>query len=407
MMLLEISFWLCMALVGYAYAGYPALIWVLSRLFGQVPLPPEIDEEFIPAASLVLAAFNEEEVIGERIRNALAMDYPHEKLELVIGSDGSTDGTADVVRSYAQPGVRLLDFPSNRGKATVLNDAANDANGEILLMSDANTQVDPEAAANLVRWFADPKVGVVVGRLVLVDSESGQNVDGVYWRYETFLKRQESSLGALLGANGAIYAMRKALFVPVPPDTIIDDFVIPLLAKLRTGCKIIYDCNAIAREESAPDIASEFRRRVRIGAGDYQSIKMLWRLLDPRMGWISLAFFSHKILRWLCPFFLIGMLLTCIPLSDHLFYRAALIVQVISYPILGYLGLRSPVRMPKLINLASMFVTINLATSLRLLQMAFRYAGGRRGNVPRDLARLSAWVHEHRRSANYDQEHAR
>jgi cellulose synthase/poly-beta-1,6-N-acetylglucosamine synthase-like glycosyltransferase len=228
-------------------------------------------------------------------------------------------------------------------------------------MSDANTHVDRAAATNLVRWFADPAVGVVVGRLVLVDSATAQNADGTYWRYETFLKRRESLLGALLGANGAIYAMRKDLFVAIPADTVIDDFVIPLMAKLRTDCRIVYDCDALAWEETAPDIASEFRRRVRIGAGGYQAIGMLWRLLDPRRGWISLTFFSHKILRWLCPFFLIGMLLFCILLSHQPFYRTCLVLQVVCYPTLAYLGLRSQVRMPKLLALASMFVTINFA----------------------------------------------
>ncbi len=361
MTLLEFLFWLCVILVGYTYAGYPALVWFLSWSLGSAHSPPEGREDTLPSLTLVLSALNEEAVIGERIQNALDMDYPHDKLELLIGSDGSTDATADIVRSFASPRVRLLSFALNRGKASVLNDAVEAARGEILLMTDANTHVDRAAARNLVRWFKEPGVGAVVGRLILIDPESGRNADGLYWRYETFLKRRESLLDGLLGANGAIYAIRKELFAPIPGDTIIDDFLIPLIAKLRSGCKIIYDRDAIAREETAPNLVSEFRRRVRIGAGGYQAIGMLWRLLDPRRGWISLTFFSHKILRWLCPFFLIGMVLLCIPLSNQLFYKTCLILQVVSYPTLGYLGLRSQIRMPKLIRLASMFVTINLA----------------------------------------------
>ena len=250
MIILESAFWLCVALVAYAYVGYPALLWFLSRLFGHAPSPPEVNEDQLPSATLVLAAFNEEAVIAECIHNALEMEYPRERLEILIGSDGSTDGTADVVQLYARRGVRLLDFPENRGKASVLNDVVKNATGEILLMSDANTDVHRVAAVNLVRWFADPQVGVVVGRLVLIDSGTGQNVDGIYWRYENFLKQRENLLGALLGANGAIYAMRKDLFIPIPEDTVIDDFVIPLMTKLRTNCKIVYDLNAIAREET-------------------------------------------------------------------------------------------------------------------------------------------------------------
>src|SRR5271157_2326062 len=261
MTLLEYLFWLCAVLVGYTYAGYPALVWFLSWFFGKVQSPPESREETLPSLTLVLSAFNEESVIGERIQNALDMDYPHDKLELLIGSDGSTDGTDDIVRSFASPRVRLLSFSKNRGKASVINDAVATAHGEILLMTDANTHVDRAAPRNLVRWFADPKVGTVVGRLILNDREGGQNADGLYWRYETFLKRRESLLDGLLGANGAIYAIRTELFTPIPEDTIVDDFLIPLVAKIRSACKIIYDDEAIAREETAPNLISEFRRR--------------------------------------------------------------------------------------------------------------------------------------------------
>ena len=165
------------------------------------------------------------------------------------------------------------------------------------------------------------------GRLVLVDPETRQNVDGIYWQYETFLKNCEGRLGALLGANGAIYALRRSLYVPIANDTIVDDFVIPLLAKLSSGCKIIYDSEAEAREETPPNMSCEFRRRVRIGGGGFQSIGMLWRLLNPRFGWLSFSFLSHKILRWFCPFFLLGLLLTNLALCGSSFYRMALTAQ--------------------------------------------------------------------------------
>ena len=226
----------------------------------------------------------------------------------MIGLDGCSDGTAAIVRRFEDRGVRLLDFEERRGKASVLNAAMNHVEGEIVLMSDANTEIDPQAARRLVRWFQDSRVGAVVGRLILTDPRSGSNADGLYWKYETFLKRCEGRLGALLGANGAIYAIRRELYVPIPPETIIDDFVIPLLAKLRSGCAIVYDCDAVAREETPPDVASEFHRRARIGAGGFQSIGLLWPLLDPRRGWVAFTFLSHKVLRWLCPFFLIGLL---------------------------------------------------------------------------------------------------
>src|SRR5207244_3480535 len=154
--------------------------------------------------TLLIAAHDEAEVIGERLENALAVDYPAGKFEIVVASDGSSDATAAIVRSFADRGVRLLDYHPNRGKSATLNAAWNEIHGELVLLSDANTFIEPGAPKRLARWFDDASIGAVCGRLVLVDPASGRNVDGLYWRYETFLKLCESRLDALLGANGAI-----------------------------------------------------------------------------------------------------------------------------------------------------------------------------------------------------------
>ena len=315
-----------------------------------------------PRLTLLIAAYNEEAVIEQRVRNALEMDYPRDRLEIVIGLDGCSDGTAEIVRGFGQRGVRLLEFDERRGKASVLNAAMNQVNGEIVVMSDANTDIDPQAARRLVQWFRDSRVGAVVGRLILTDPRSGGNADGLYWRYETFLKRCEGRLGALLGANGAIYAIRRKLYVPIPPETIIDDFVIPLLAKLHSGCAIVYDCTAVAREETPPDVTSEFHRRARIGAGGFQSIALLWRLLDPRRGWVAFTFLSHKVLRWLCPFFLIGLLASNVLLCDRPFFRRVLVAQMVFYGV-SLLAAFVPggVRLPKPIRLMTMFTSMNAA----------------------------------------------
>jgi cellulose synthase/poly-beta-1,6-N-acetylglucosamine synthase-like glycosyltransferase len=359
---LVLIFWLSAIVVAYAYAVYPFLIWALSRLFGRRLLPKEDSHEAPPSASLLLAAYNEEAVIRRRLINALAMDYPTDRLEILVGSDGSTDRTAERVRGFEARGVRLLDFAENHGKATVLNALASEAMGEILLMSDANTDIDPAAARKLIRWFRDPEVGSVVGRLVLVDPRTGSNADGLYWKYETFLKRCEGRLGALLGANGAIYAIRKALYTPIPPDTIVDDFIIPLRAKLRTGCQIIYDCEAFAVEETAADVRAEFHRRSRIGAGGFQSIGMLWRLFSPTRGWIAFTFLSHKVLRWLCPFFLIAAIASCMMLIEHPVYRLALFAQIAFYT-LSLVMTRVPANLGVLrpLRLTTMFTSMNIA----------------------------------------------
>ena len=311
---LATSFWACLVLIACSYAGYPLLIWACSRLFGSEPEAPRVAEAELPTVSLLIAAYNEEAEIEGRILNALAMDYPRDRLEIVVGSDGSTDETCRIVRIFADQGVRLLSYDRRRGKASVLNASFPELLGEIVLLSDANTHNDPGAARNLVRWFRDPGVGIVCGKLVLTDPKTGRNADSLYWRYETFLKRCEGRLGALLGANGAIYAIRRGLYEPIPADTIVDDFVIPLLARVRTGASIVYDELAIAHEETPPDMASEFHRRSRIGAGGFQSIGMLWKLLDPQQGWVAFTFLSHKILRWSCPFFLVGLLVSNVAL---------------------------------------------------------------------------------------------
>ena len=377
-------FFLCAGLVAYCYLGYPVLIRLLSGRFGRDPGPPAAGG--LPTVTILIAAHDEEAVIGDRVRDALATDYPASLLDVVVASDGSTDGTASIVRGFDDDRVRLLEFDGRRGKASVLNDAIPGARGEVVLLSDANTRIEATAARRLVRWFADPEVGVVCGRLVLVDPASGRNADGIYWKYETFLKRCEGRLGALLGSNGAIYAIRKDRFVPIPGGTIVDDLVIPLLAKLETGCAIVYDGDAVAVEETPPGLEAEFRRRARIGAGGFQSLALLWRLLDPRRGWIALAFLSHKLLRWTCPFFLIGMLGASLALADRPAYRACLAAQLAFYLLSTAVALAPPrVRFPKLLRVPALFTGMNLA----LLVGFWRWASGAQRGTWERTARVA------------------
>jgi cellulose synthase/poly-beta-1,6-N-acetylglucosamine synthase-like glycosyltransferase len=372
-----VLFWACVGLIFYTYALYPALIWLISRSAARRQ-PTDDQSGDVPTISVLIAAHNESAIIEQRIQNALALDYPRPKLEVVIASDGSDDGTAQIARGYAAQGVRVLEYPQRRGKMAVLNATIGKLSSEIIVLSDANTQFDPSAARRLVRGFRDPSIGAVCGRLLLTDRRTGRNVDGLYWRYETFLKKCEGRVGALLGANGAIYAIRRNVFPTVPDDTLVDDFVIPLAAKLKTGCRIVYEPEAIAYEEMAPNIRDEFGRRARIGAGGYQAIGMLWRLLDPRRGCVALSFFSHKVLRWLCPFFLIGILVGSMLLIRQAFYRDVLMAQT------GFLLLSLPLsRIPgknlliRLVRLAAMFTLMNSA----LFVGFFRWLGGRQSGI--------------------------
>jgi len=253
-------------------------------------------------------------------------------------------------------------------------------------LSDANTHMDPKAAWRLARWFCDRDVGAVCGRLILTDPLRGGNVDGVYWKYETFLKRCESRLGALLGSNGAIYALRRSVLDPLPADTIVDDFVIPLRAALKTGCRIVYDAMAVAHEETPPGLGDEFRRRSRIGAGGFQSLGLLWPLLDPRRGWLAFTFFSHKVLRWLGPFLLAGALLGSLLLSAQPFYRGCLLAQVVFYTLAAGGVLLPPRPAPlKAVRLATMFAGMNLA----LLVGFVRWARGRQAAAWHRTARTA------------------
>lgn len=386
---------LALAVVAYAYVGYPIVLAACSRLFGSRPRRPVVRDDEWPSVTLVISALNEEHEIGPRIRNALASDYPKEKFRVVIASDGSTDATCQIVRGFEGQGVRLVAFPHRRGKASVLNDVLPWVKTDLVMLSDANTYTRPDAVRKLAAWFADPRVGVVCGRLVLTDSGVGRNADGVYWKYETFLKKCEARLGALLGSNGAIYALRKSAYRPIPADTIVDDFVIPLLAKKASGCEIVYDAEAVATEETPADISSEFHRRARIGAGGFQAIGMLKGLLRPRHGWLAFAFFNHKVLRWLGPFFLLGALLMSVLLvvicmpglgAEALLPPAALLLasQVAFYTLSLLSGvLPQRPRCLRVLRLPAMFTSMNFALAVGF----WRFTRGRQNAAWRRTAR--------------------
>lgn len=366
--ILTTCFWCSAGGVGYAYVGYPVLIHGLSRAFSKTPSAPTIADSELPRVALLIAAHNESGVIEARIHNALTLDYPRNLLDVVIASDGSNDGTPEICNRF-EGRVRVLQFAHRRGKSQTLNAAIPQLDADIVVLSDANTAMDPLALRHLVRWFADPKVGAVCGRLILSDSRTGRNTDGLYWRYETFLKLREGRLGGLLGANGAIYAIRRELFQPLPPGTLIDDFVIPLAAKLRSGCRIVYEPAAVAHEETAPNLRGEFSRRARIGAGAFASLATLWPLLSPRHGWTALALWSHKVLRWVCPLLLLGSLLTSIALAAHPVYRAALFAQAAFYAlcIIGAL-VPSANLLSRPLRAFPMFAGMNLALFIGFLR---------------------------------------
>ncbi len=304
-------FWLSAVTLLYTYAGYPLLVWALARLVGAETGDKRqgTGERDLPAVSLLLPAYNEEAYIEAKLRNSLALDYPSDRLEIVVASDGSTDRTNARAAAFAARGVKLLAFP-HRGKSATINDAVPRLRGEILVFSDATIELEPDALRTLVRHFHDPSVGCVSAsyRLRRSGDLRGEG-EGLYWRYETFIKRQESRLHSVLGAHGPCYAIRAALFEPLGAQEINDDYLIPMRIVAR-GHRAVYEPEAVAWEPELVSVAGEFARRRRIAAGNCQQLVELRRLLNPFRGWTAFCFFSHKALRTVAPVLLAILLVS-------------------------------------------------------------------------------------------------
>ena len=315
---MRVMFWISVGLLLYTYGGYPFVLIVLGTLkqlksdllFGLARRTRRAGRNGAdcPRVSIVFAAHNEEAVITQKMLNCANLDYPAESLEILIGCDGCTDATAALARSAALPNASVYEFPERCGKPGVLNKLLPRARGEIVVFCDANTEFEPDAIHALVRHFKRPEIGCVCGELRLRSSR-GPTTEQLYWRFETLLKFLESRLNMLVGANGALFAIRRSLFVPVPADGIVDDFLISLNVR-AAGYRVLYDPEAIAWEDVAPNVRQEFKRRVRIGAGNFHALRYTWRLLNPMAGAVALAFWSHKICRWLVPLVMAAALIS-------------------------------------------------------------------------------------------------
>jgi cellulose synthase/poly-beta-1,6-N-acetylglucosamine synthase-like glycosyltransferase len=278
-----------------------------------------------------------------------------------------------------------LQFPERRGKPSVLNYCVAAAQGDVLAFSDANTFWGPDALKKLVQRLDDARVGGVCGQLILTDPQTGANIDGAYWKYENFLKHCEGAIGALLGFNGAIYVLRRACWQALPPQTIVDDFLIGMRVYL-CGRTLAFEESALAHEESAPSLKAEFHRRARIGAGGFQSLVWLLPLLSPRYGRLAWAFWSHKLLRWCCPLFLAAAFAANVALSRQTPYGWLLVAQASFYG-LAFAGreLRSAGPAAKGLKLASMFVGMNAALAVGFWRWAARQQSGAWRRTERSL----------------------
>jgi cellulose synthase/poly-beta-1,6-N-acetylglucosamine synthase-like glycosyltransferase/glycosyltransferase involved in cell wall biosynthesis len=332
--MVEVIFWLVVALPAYAYLVYPLCVGGFGRFARVRAAPAPAPGAAMPTVAVVVAACNEARHIEARIQNLLALDYPADRLAIYVGSDGSTDDTAARAAGHASARVHVLAFGERRGKASVLNDLLDEVSEEIVVFTDANTEFRADAVRLLVRHFANPEIGAVSGELRLQAAGGGDRPEASYWRLETSLKRGESRLGGLLGANGAIYAIRRELYRALRPDTLVDDFTVVMNVAAQ-GRQAIFEPQALAFEEVPPGVGASFDRRVRIGIGNYQAFfrhPQYWS----RGRWARrFTYVSHKVLRWFSPHLLIVALLASLVLASRPLYATLFDLQVASYALLG------------------------------------------------------------------------
>ena len=324
--MIVILFWVSVGTIVYTYFGYPILITLLARV-RQRPLH---QAPITPSLTLFIPAYNEESVIADKIENSLALDYPPGKLEILIVADGSDDNTVNIIRQY--PAVRLLFQPQRQGKIAAINRGMPFVNSEIVVFSDANTMLDLGTLRAIARNFADPQVASVAGEKQVLGGG-----EGLYWRYESHLKRCDSQVSNVIGAAGELFAIRRELFMASEADSVVEDFIMSVRL-LEAGWRVVYEPQAIAREAPSASLAADWQRRARIAAGGFQSIFRLPGILNPLRGLIAWQYFSHKVLRWITSFLLPAALLLNALLWANPFYRLILMGQIAFYglALIGY-----------------------------------------------------------------------
>jgi poly-beta-1,6-N-acetyl-D-glucosamine synthase len=327
-------FWIGVVLVVYTYVGYGAIIYILNKLIGGKKITDNQADDFYPQVTLMVAAYNEEFFIESKITNSLGLDYPHEKLNLWVVADGSTDRTIEIAQRY--PSVKTFYAPERMGKIHAVNRVIKLVKTPIVIFSDANTELNKDAIKNIVRHFRDEKVGGVAGEKQITnnkeDNASGSG-EGIYWKYESALKKMDSNLTTAIGAAGELFALRTELYHEPEPDTIIEDFVTSMKI-VAQGYRFVYEPEACAVETASASIKDEWKRKVRISAGGIQAIIRLPELLNPfRYGLVCWQYVSHRVLRWtLAPLALPIILVTNILLfNESIFYQLCLIGQVAFY----------------------------------------------------------------------------
>ena len=332
-------FWLCLAIVVYTYVGYGLILYLLvfiKRLTIKAKPLADITDDCLPEVTLMVCAYNEEDIISEKMSNTHSLDYPADRLHLVWVTDGSTDNTNSILSAY--PDVKIVFSPERRGKSAALKHGIKEVSTEIVMMTDANTMLNPEAIREIVRLMQDPKVGCVSGEKKVMaksDSDEAAQGEGLYWKYESTLKRLDSELYSAMGAAGELCVIRRQLMTDIPDDTLLDDFVISMEI-VRMGYKIAYTSKAFAMEYGSADLHEESKRKRRIAAGGLQSSWRLRSLMNPlRHPVVAFQFVSHRVLRWtitpVCLFALIPLNTILVLSGEGIIYTIIWILQILFY----------------------------------------------------------------------------
>ena len=332
-------FWLCMAIVVYTYVGYGIVLYLLvfvKRLTTKAKPLADITDDRLPEVTLMVCAYNEEDIIAEKMDNTRRLDYPSDRLHLVWVTDGSNDNTNVLLSAY--PEVKVIYFPERRGKAAALKHGIKEIDTEIVMMTDANTMLNPEAVREVARLMQDPKVGCVSGEKKVMarsDSDEAAQGEGLYWKYESTLKRLDSELYSAMGAAGELCVIRRQLMTDIPYDTLLDDFIISMEI-VKKGYKIAYTSNAYAMEYGSADLHEESKRKRRIAAGGLQSCWRLRSLMNPlRHPVVAFQFVSHRVLRWtitpVCLFALVPLNTLLVLSGEGIVYTIIWILQILFY----------------------------------------------------------------------------
>ena len=362
-------FWIGLGLLAWVYAGYPVLLWLLKGVGLRRPVRRDSIE---PPVTLIISAYNERQVIAAKLENCRRLDYPAGRLEVIVVSDASDDGTDDLVRA-AGPPFRLLRMEARGGKTVGLNAALHAATGDIVVFSDANAMYQRDVLRQMVRNFADPRVGAVTGesRYEIGADDASSKSEEVYWSYELWIKGLESSVGSLVGGDGAIYAIRRGLYRDMAPGD-LSDFVNPMQI-VAQGYRNIYEPAAVSWESGAEGYGAEFRRKVRIVNRAWRATFKLRGLLNPlRFGFFSFQFLSHKVLRWLVPWLMLLVLITnAFLVSASPLYALLLLGQLLFFglALLGWVMAGRTGMLGRISSIPYYFCLVNLASLVALVEV--------------------------------------